>query len=509
MAKDKGKKEKAVYPGFYKITFFIGLGFFTMGLMDPLYDTYVPIFLSRFINSKAIIGFIMTLDNLFAILLIPVVATLSDRTETRIGRRMPYIITLLPLTALVFGLIPYAAFYSLSLLIVAVFTLNLFKQAVRGPVVALMPDITPGEFRSEANGVINTMGGIASIVGTIGLAQLMNVQVPMPGGTMQDEVLAYPVAGLLVVMAALLLFIFVKEPKEAAKVGERSSVAGVADSALSNAATTPAESATTSEASPGEATHDAGASAENQKKKPPILQSLKQVFKASDKSAFFVLVSIFFWFLAYQGILPYIGLYAKESLGFSSGLAALPAGAVGIAYALCAIPSGVVAHKIGRKKAIRIALAMLVVVLTALFIHGGFVGGNASSVTGANAGGASMVTVVLFMGLLFCFGIFWVTVVTNSFPMLWQMASYADMGIYTGLYYLASQLSSIVAPPVTGGIIDLFGYRGIFLFAAICMLVAFFVMSFVKRGEPHDDANALSAGGASSTGADTSATAKV
>ncbi len=512
MAKDNGKKEKAVYPGFYKITFFIGLGFFTMGLMDPLYDTYVPIFLSRFIDSKAIIGFIMTLDNLFAILLIPIVAALSDRTETRIGRRMPYIITLLPLTALVFGLIPYAAFYSLSLLIVAVFMLNLFKQAVRGPVVALMPDITPGEFRSEANGVINTMGGIASIVGTIGLAQLMNVQVSMPGGTMQDEVLAYPVAGLLVVMAALLLFIFVKEPKEAAKVAERSS-------ATFDATTIPtgSASATSSIANPadsGSAASEASPQVvQSPEKKPPILQSLKQVFRASDKSAFFVLVSIFFWFLAYQGILPYIGLYAKESLGFSSGLAALPAGAVGIAYALCAIPSGVVAHKIGRKKAIRIALAVLVVVLTALFIHGGFVGGGAggatSSVTGANAGSASMVTVVLFMGLLFCFGIFWVTVVTNSFPMLWQMASYTDMGIYTGLYYLASQLSSIVAPPVTGGIIDLFGYRGIFLFAALCMLVAFFVMSFVKRGEPHDDANALSAGSASSTGADTSATTEV
>ncbi len=431
-------KERTTYPGFYKITFFIGLGFFTMGLMDPLYDTYVPIFLNRFIDSKAVIGLIMTLDNLFAIMLIPIIAALSDRTRTPIGRRMPYIITLLPLTAIAFGLIPYAAFYSLPLLIIAVFGLNLFKQAVRGPVVALMPDITPGELRSEANGVINTMGGIASIVGTIGLAQLMGIKVPMPGGVMADEVLAFPVAGLLVLCATVLLFFFVKESQS--RAFDEKDVS---------------------------------------KKREPILSSLKKVFLSSDKSAFFVLVSIFFWFLAYQGILPYIGLYAREVLGFSAGLAALPAGAVGIAYALLAIPSGVVAHKIGRKRVIRGALGMLVIVLITLFVHGLLVQDS--------GGNPSLSIIISFMGLLFLFGVFWVTVVTNSFPMLWQMASYGDMGIYTGLYYLASQLSSIVAPPITGGIIDLFGYQSIFLFAAMCMAVAFFLMIFVRRGEPKDD----------------------
>ena len=54
------------------------------------------------------------------------------------------------------------AIASLLALIVVVFFLNLFKQSARGPVVALMPDIIPGDYRSEANGVINTMGGIAT-----------------------------------------------------------------------------------------------------------------------------------------------------------------------------------------------------------------------------------------------------------------------------------------------------------------------------------------------------------
>ena len=96
--------------GYYAATFLIGLGFFTMGLMDPLYDNYIPMFLGYYIESSSVIGTVMTLDNILAIFLIPVFSALSDRTRTRIGRRMPYIITLLPLTAIFFALEAAGAF---------------------------------------------------------------------------------------------------------------------------------------------------------------------------------------------------------------------------------------------------------------------------------------------------------------------------------------------------------------------------------------------------------------
>jgi MFS family permease len=100
-----------------------------------------------------------------------------------------------------------------------------------------------------------------------------------------------------------------------------------------------------------------------------------------------------------------------------------------------------------------------------------------------------MVKQITFWILMFFFGIFWVSVVTNSFPMLWQMATYTDMGIYTGLYYFFSQLAAIIAPPITGGFIDIFGFRAIFLFAGICMLIAFFIMGGVKKGEAVESSN--------------------
>jgi len=413
---------------YYGVTFLIGLGFFTMGLMDPLYDTYIPIFLSRFIGSKGVIGSIMTLDNIFALFLIPIVAAMSDKTHTKIGRRMPYIIVTLPLSGIFFGLIPFSALWGLTSLIIAIFLLNVFKQAGRGPVVALMPDTIPGEYRSEANGVINTMAGIAAIVGTIILARLMDIKINLPGRGPTDEILAFPIAGVLVIIATLFLFIFIKEKHRA----------------------------------------------EDKEEKVKIMESIKLIFSSEDKSAFLILISLFLWFLGYQGVLPFIGLYSKEVIGVSSGTAGLAAGMVAISYALFAILSGVIAHKIGRKKTIRISLFMLTIVTLLLAAHPGV----------SKILQISQTPMLLsFFLLLFIFGTFWVSVVTNSFPMLWQMASYGNMGIYTGLYYTFSQAAAIGAPPVTGFIIDIFGFYGIFLFASICMFSAFLVMGKVTKGE--------------------------
>ena len=425
-------KKKKGLQGYYLTTFLIGLGFFTMGLMDPLYDTYIPIFLSRYIDSNGIIGSIMTLDNLVAILLIPFFSALSDRTRTRIGRRMPFIIILLPLTAICFSLIPFATLYALWALIALVFLLNFFKQGVRGPIVALMPDMIPGELRSEANGVINTMGGIATIVGTIGLARFMDVKINFRG-VPTDNILAFPLASILVIIAVILLFLFVKEKN-------------------------------------GSYTE------EEKEEKAPIMKSIKVIFGEKDKSALYILLSLLFWFIAYQGVLPFVGKYSVEVLHTSSGTAALAAGMVGIAYAIFAIPSGKFAHQHGRKKTIRGALFSLVIVLSLIYVH--------SRIT---VNWSSSARQYSFWLLLFLFGIFWVSVVTNSFPMLWQMADYKTMGIYTGLYYFFSQLASIISPPITGTIIDFFGFPSLFIFAAINMAIAFFLMKKVDRGEPEDD----------------------
>jgi MFS family permease len=146
----------------------------------------------------------MTLDNMFAIFLIPIFSAISDRTRTRIGRRMPFIITFLPLSAFAFGLIPFSALSSLALLIILIFALNVFKQSVRGPVVALMPDIIPGEIRSEANGVINTMGGIATIEGLLAGVLIMGTVQNVLNLLNVETFYQYVVRGAILIIAVLL-----------------------------------------------------------------------------------------------------------------------------------------------------------------------------------------------------------------------------------------------------------------------------------------------------------------
>ena len=428
--------EKKSLSGYWRTTFLIGLGFFTMGLMDPLYDNYIPMFLGNYIESSSLVGGVMTLDNILAIFLIPIFSALSDRTRTRIGRRMPYIVTLLPLAAIFFALVPFSALESFIFLFITIFFLNIFKQAVRGPVVALMPDMVPADLRSEANGVINTMGGLATILGTVLLARLMDVKVNIPGFGEVDKILAFPVASVFVILAVALLFVFVKENRSTVSTEEE----------------------------------------REEKPKEPLLKSLKEIFSEKEKSALFILLSLLCWFIAYQGILPFIGVYTMEELGTSAGTAALSSGMVGVAYAAFAVPSGKFAHRFGRRRTIRGALLAIVIVLLCVFLHGTL-----------TAGMNPTFRLVVFWALLFLFGIFWVTVVTNSFPMLWQMADYQTIGVYTGAYYFFSQLASIVAPPIAGGAIDLFGYPALFIFGLIFMLIALFLMRGVHRGEPEDD----------------------
>jgi MFS family permease len=428
------------------LTFLIGFGFFTMGLMDPLYDTYVPIFLRRFISSNAAVGGIMTLDNILQLLLIPVISVWSDRTRTRLGRRMPFILVELPLAALLFSLIPPMASWSLPALVGIIFCFNIFKTSVRGPVVALMPDTIPGDYRSEANGVINMMGGIGLIVSTLLLARLIDV--PSPLGAFFAGALPFNIASLCIIAAVLVLLAFVRE-----KLPEKT---------------------------------------EEREEKVPVLRSIRRIFSGEapegspeggetggktgkDASVARILLSIFFWFTAYEGAKPFLGLFLMETMGVSEGNAALAQGVAGISSVIMAVPCGYLAHRLGRRRFIRISLVFLAAIL-ALIPIAGFLGARAALGPSAALG--------IFLVLMFLYGAVWIGVTVNSFPMLWQIADFGNMGIYTGLYYTFSQGAAILAPPVTGLIIDVAGFWGIFIFGSFCMLAACVTMGGVRAGEP-------------------------
>src|SRR6266498_5902036 len=90
----------------------IGLGLFAAQFTWVVYNTYVPIFLQAgspqfdsltgstlrgFGLTTTQTGFLLTLDNIVALFLQPLTGALSDRTHTRFGRRMPYLLLGMPL----------------------------------------------------------------------------------------------------------------------------------------------------------------------------------------------------------------------------------------------------------------------------------------------------------------------------------------------------------------------------------------------------------------------------
>ena len=282
-----------------KKTFLLGLGFFAVSLVWPLYNVYVPIFLRDFLDSQFQINAIMTLDNLLAVSLIPFIASLSDRTNTRFGRRMPFLMIGIPISAIAFVFLPnYTSFLTFMIIITV---LNFSMAIFRAPTVALMPDITPAPLRSKANGIINFMGGLASVFVLIGGSFLYKANKNYP----------FVFTALMMFFALGMLLKYIKEPN----IGEKAAEERIG-----------------------------------------IIKSVKEIIHDHDKSTLFILFAIFFWFFGYQGIEATFSNYCVQLLGLEVSDASLILGFFALSFLAFAIPAGFIGTKIGKRKAILIGL---------------------------------------------------------------------------------------------------------------------------------------------------------
>ena len=406
----------------YGKTFLLGFGFFGVSVIWGVYNAFVPLFLSeKFHLAPALIGFFMTLDNISALLIQPPVGAWSDRLRTRIGRRMPFILIGAPIGAVAFGLIPIAAI--LPFFVASTTTLMVSMAFWRTPVVALMPDITPSPYRSQANGIINFMGGIGAIISYLGGSALYRMNPAFP----------FWMGSVLVILASLLVFIFIKEPKVP----------------------------------------------EANENEPNMWESLKEVVNDTDKSAFRLLLAIFFWFLGYTAIEAFFTLYAVHHLGMDAADGAALLGQLSLIFVIFALPAGYIGASFGRRKTIITGILILSAVMLLMFFL-------APAVLTIRLTKLPVLGIVPVVGVLLMFaGAGWALININSFPMVVDMTGAARVGTFTGLYYLFSTLSAIAGPNVNGWIIQLnhSDYNSMMIVAPIFMAVAVILMLGVKRGE--------------------------
>lgn len=296
-------------------TWLLGLGFFSISITWALYNAFVPLFLDNYLKSAAMIGFMMTIDNYFAMFLQPWIGHRSDKTRSKYGRRMPYLLIGMPLGAVFATLIPlHTGFVTLVIFMVL---MNLSMSIFRSPTVALMPDITPENKRTKANGIINFMGGLGSIL-AFGIGSPLYKLAPY---------LPFLCAGLIMLISMVILKSVIKEPVLLTVYGDGSSNPFRAEEETRN----------------------------------PV-----RIREQLDPTTLFILGAIFFWFVAYQGVEALFTLYGTKYIGMSDNEAAFSLTFFSLAFLVFALPSGWLGAKFGKKRIITIGVLGLFVIFGSL-----------------------------------------------------------------------------------------------------------------------------------------------
>ncbi|MGM9563281.1 MAG: MFS transporter [Faecousia sp.] len=90
----------------------------------------------------------------------------------------------------------------------------------------------------------------------------------------------------------------------------------------------------------------------------------------------------------------------------------------------------------------------------------------------------------LLMNCMFALaGIGWATINVNSFPMVVEMCRGGNVGKYTGIYYTASMAAQTVTPLLSGYLMDKMGMTALFPYASVFVALAFGTMLFVMHGD--------------------------
>ena len=447
----------------YKRVILVGMAFFLISAFWQAYDAIIPLILTNHFGlPQTASGAVMSIDNILAVFMLPLFGALSDKVNTKMGKRTPFILIGTLIATVSFVALTLIDNYQLAQVVAAgvptleqgtmldaefaemvqkatveltianplpflgfIATLLLVLVAMatfRSPAVALMPDVTVKPLRSKANAIINltgTAGGIIVLVLGMVFATAKNPYMQYTG---------YVVAVVSVMLVGLIVFMLtVKEPKWAAEMEQESIRLGLEEAPVEDGA------------------------------------PKRKLAKAELISLLLILASVALWYIGYNSITSKYSVYATTVLNFDFNLTMIVAQAAAI---VSYIPVGIISSKIGRRKAILSGI----VILAAAFLIGHFIEPTTPS--------------WIMFPIFSLAGIGWATINVNSFPMVVELARGGDVGKYTGYYYTASMSAQIVAPILSGALYDLIGMRKVFfLFGCVFVVFSFITMFFVKHGD--------------------------
>lgn len=387
-----------------------------------MYDSIIPLMLQNtFHLGETVTGALMAMDNVLAIFLLPLFGTLSDKADTKIGKRMPFIVggTLLAVT---FLLLLSAADkkQSLVMFLSILFLLLLSMGLYRSPAVALMPDLTPNRLRSKANAVINLMGAVG------GVYALIMIKLLVGAGERPDYLPLFISIGGLMMVAVAVLFATVKEKRIAEEIKKQGAESG-------------------------------------EGKEDRVVPQKTAMPKEVKRSMIFLLISIFLWFTAYNAVTTAFSRYTRVVWHMEGGSFA-DCLMVATVAAICSyIPIGNIASRVGRKKTILAGIALM----SLCYFAAVFVGAYHPLVNIAFA----------------AIGVGWAAINVNSYPMIVEMSKGCDIGKFTGTYYTFSMAAQIFTPVLSGFFLENVSYRTLFPYAFLFSILAFVTMIQVHHGD--------------------------
>ena len=447
----------------YKRVILVGMAFFLISAFWQAYDAIVPLILTNHFGlPQTASGAVMSIDNILAVFMLPIFGALSDKVNTKMGKRTPFILCGTVIAVVSFVALTLIDNYQLAQVIaagvpaleqgtmadaefaelvrkttveltvanplpfvgfIATLLVVLIAMATfRSPAVALMPDVTVKPLRSKANAIINltgTAGGIIVLALGMVFATAKNHYMQYTG---------YVVAVVSVMLVGLIVFLLtVREPKWAAEMEADSVRLGLEEAPVEDGA------------------------------------PKRKLSRGELTSLLLILASVALWFIGYNSITSKYSVYATNILHFDFNLTMIVAQAAAIvAY----IPVGIISSKIGRRKAILSGI----IILASAFLIGHFIEPTTPS--------------WIMFPIFSLAGIGWATINVNSFPMVVELATGSNVGKYTGYYYTASMSAQIVAPILSGALYDLIGMRQVFfLFGCAFVVFSFVTMFFVKHGD--------------------------
>ena len=379
-----------------------------------------------------------------------------------------------------------AGISSIAVYMVILLLVLVAMASFRSPAVALMPDVTPKPLRSQANAIINLCGGIG------GAIAFLIYTVVLFGERLHNYVIIFGsvAGGMLLLLAAFIALVNEKkmvkrcqeiceeygiddyedqeETKEPVALDEKVE-SDCNDATLEESVEVAADVEDTPEISPEVL--------EIAKAKTAKIKSPKEWWSAKStdekqrlKSFWLILASIFMWFMGYNAVSSNLSVYTTKALNLSAGISSIISGASMVVSAIAFIPVGYMAVKLGRRKSIIIGFALAVVsfILVCFAVR-----------PSDNATIPSVLFTVFY--LLAGFGLIIANV--NTFPMVTELSTAETVGQYTGYYYVATMSAQAITPMIGGAVMDAGQDKYLFLYSAVCIVIAIVLMCFVKHGD--------------------------